>query len=198
MWKHHNSIRLEGELIDFKSHWASSLVICADFACTSVSNCEIRCRSCSCSYCQNSLGNTMVTVLFTWRPGMVEILKPARNKLVCEAGCWLSMLQRNGQILTNRPQKQTFQEWFNRNWHQLTSVSRLRLFVGVTVWILGSALKNSLLLHIDLHLLAKTTHESPKTYLFAVGIASLIYFANLFASSKWNSITMHHNTIIYI
>ena len=79
--------------------------MCADFACTSVSNCEIRCKSCSCSYCQNSPGNIMVTLLFTWRPGMVEILKPARNKLLGEAGCWLSMLQKKWTNRTNRHQK---------------------------------------------------------------------------------------------
>ena len=57
------------------------------------------------------------------------------------------------------------------NWPVNEDISRLRLFVGVTLWILGSALKNSLLLHIDLHRLAKTTHESPTTCLFAMGIS---------------------------
>ena len=194
-WKHHNSIRLKRELIDFKSHWASSLVICADFACTSVSNCEIRCKSCSCSYCQNLPGNIMVTVLFTWRPGMVEILKPARNKLLGEAGCWLSMLQKkwtNPDKLSSKTNIPGMIQSQLTSTDQLIKTEVIRRSYCMNPWVstqefavaaywFASPCKND-------SGIAKNLSVCSGHLLFW---SILRIFLILFASSKLNSITIH-------
>ena len=186
--KHHNSIRLTRELIDVKSHWASSLVICADFACTSVSNCEIRCKSCSCSYCQNLPGNIMVTVLFTWRPGMVEILKPARNKLLGEAGCWLSMLQKKW---TN-PDKSSSKK-HSRNDSIATDINwPVNQDWGYSYEFLYESLgqHSRICCCCILICISLQKQESPKTYLFAVDIC---YF-DLFCESVWFFLHLQNKT----